>query len=68
MNVSRPARAVLVVLALGACSDDPGSSADPTSPTVTAPELALLEGELSTGTETYWVRLRTVIRRGSRSR
>lgn len=56
-GAGRPARAVVVVLALGACSDDTGSPPDAASSTVTSAELAPLEGELSTGTETYEVRL-----------
>lgn len=46
-----------MALMFGACSGDTSSSPDATSTTVIAAEIAPLEGELSTGTETYEVRL-----------
>lgn len=48
---------MLMLLALGACSGETGTSPDRAPSTVTSAELAPLEGELSTGTETYEVHL-----------
>jgi hypothetical protein len=47
---------LLAMIVLAGCNDDASTSADPTSTTVPAADVARLEGELPAGTETYEVR------------